>query len=64
MIDDEIESLKKTFHIQNTNIKDKIHQYEVIGNGGPRLNNLINENLIKRKCNENILLRFCPQREI
>ena len=25
MIDDEIESLKKTFQIQNTNIKDKIN---------------------------------------
>jgi hypothetical protein len=60
MIDDEIESLKKIFQIQNTNIRDKINQYEIIGNGGPRLNNLINENLIKRQCNENILLRYCP----
>ena len=64
MIEDEIESLKKIFELQNKNIRDKMSQYEIIGNGGPKINNLINENLMKRKCNEQILLRFCQQREI
>ena len=60
MIDDEIESLKAIFELQNHNIREKVQHYEVIGGGGSRINNLIDENLIKRKVNETVLLKFCP----